>query len=111
MHARMANPVLLHPPLPSLSSISPFLFPSLSPQPPPSPPAAHHMLTSVQALWDMQTSWGVAFDQWDTNGDCSIAYNISCNADGMVTWIDISGLNLGGPLPATIGDLAALSHL
>ncbi|CAI6008107.1 unnamed protein product [Closterium sp. NIES-65] len=67
--------------------------------------------SQLQALWDMQTSWGVTFDQWDTNGDCSIAYNISCNADGMVTWIDISGLDLGGPLPATIGDLAALSHL
>ncbi|CAI5522113.1 unnamed protein product [Closterium sp. Naga37s-1] len=74
------------------------------------------MLTSVQALWDMQTSWGVTFDQWDTNGDCSIAYNISCNAKGMVTWMyvvltELTGLNLGGPLPATIGDLVALSHL
>ncbi|GJP37209.1 hypothetical protein CLOM_g21642 [Closterium sp. NIES-68] len=67
--------------------------------------------SQLQALWDMQTSWGQTFDQWDTDGDCSVAYNISCNAKGMVTWIELTGLNLGGPLPTTIGDLVNLSHL
>ncbi|GJP53327.1 hypothetical protein CLOM_g12488, partial [Closterium sp. NIES-68] len=66
--------------------------------------------SQLQALWDMQTSWGRTFDQWDTGGDCNAADGISCNSQGMVTWLELNQLNLGGPLPDTIGDLVDLSH-
>ncbi|GJP29899.1 hypothetical protein CLOM_g20218 [Closterium sp. NIES-68] len=77
----------------------------------PALPALPAPLPPARALMVCQQVWGRRFRGWRVGGDCTDAAYISCNAQGMVTSMDIQQSELAGPIPTTIGQLSGLKYL
>ncbi|CAI7904162.1 unnamed protein product, partial [Closterium sp. NIES-54] len=64
------------------------------------------VLQECEAVWNMTGSG------WTAGGDCTLPYSsVNCNAEGMVTSLNLKELTLNGPIPTSIASLTALTLL
>ncbi|CAI5484308.1 unnamed protein product, partial [Closterium sp. Yama58-4] len=88
-----------------------------------------------RVLQDLQQAWGQNITGWVSGGDCSLAYGVNCNAQGMVidiyqnyqgltgyipdyisaldrlTFLELAGNNLTGSIPSIIGNMIGLERI
>ncbi|CAI5484295.1 unnamed protein product, partial [Closterium sp. Yama58-4] len=64
-----------------------------------------------QVLLDFQQAWGRYFPGWEAGGDCSLAYHVDCDDQGMVTYMDLGNNTLSGSIPSIIGNVSNLVTL
>ncbi|CAI5503672.1 unnamed protein product, partial [Closterium sp. Naga37s-1] len=64
-----------------------------------------------QVLLDCQAAWSTRIDGWVVGGDCSKAKNVTCDAKGMITAIDLQNNIFNGVIPNSIGKLSNLRTL
>ncbi|CAI5469228.1 unnamed protein product, partial [Closterium sp. Yama58-4] len=64
-----------------------------------------------RVLQDLQQAWGQNFSGWVAGGDCSLASNVTCDAQGMVTNIWLSYRQLTGSIPDSISALNRMTYL
>ncbi|CAI5528885.1 unnamed protein product, partial [Closterium sp. Naga37s-1] len=64
-----------------------------------------------QVLLDLQHAWGKIFSGWMAGRDCRLAYNMDCDDQGMVTYIDLGHQPLTGSIPGYISALERLTYL
>ncbi|GJP33005.1 hypothetical protein CLOM_g17582 [Closterium sp. NIES-68] len=67
--------------------------------------------SQVQLLLDFQQAWGQNFAGWVSGGNCSTASYVKCDAQGMVTSMDLESQELTGSIPNTIGRMVSLTFL
>ncbi|GJP49267.1 hypothetical protein CLOM_g8502 [Closterium sp. NIES-68] len=67
--------------------------------------------SQAQVLLDCQTAWSRTIEGWKIGGDCNSASNITCDAQGMITDMDLSGSQISGSIPSTIGNLIRMTSL
>ncbi|GJP31474.1 hypothetical protein CLOM_g12317 [Closterium sp. NIES-68] len=67
--------------------------------------------SQMQLLLDFQQAWGQTFAGWVAGGRCSSAAHVKCDAQGMVTSIDLDSRGLTGSISSTIGSMASLTDL
>ncbi|CAI5477117.1 unnamed protein product, partial [Closterium sp. Yama58-4] len=67
--------------------------------------------SQAQVLLDCQKAWNTTIGGWEIGGDCSKARNVTCDAKGMITSMDLGGAYLLGSFPSSIGNLTSLTHL
>ncbi|CAI7890087.1 unnamed protein product, partial [Closterium sp. NIES-54] len=64
-----------------------------------------------QVLQDLQQAWRRTFPGWVAGGDCSWASNLMCDAQGMVTRINLYNALLTGSIAGSISALDRLTYL
>ncbi|CAI7803943.1 unnamed protein product [Closterium sp. NIES-54] len=62
-------------------------------------------------LQDCQKAWGQTFPGWSAGSDCAKAVRLTCNAQGMVTSMNMPYAGLSGSIPLSISGLNALTTL
>ncbi|GJP80339.1 hypothetical protein CLOP_g10554 [Closterium sp. NIES-67] len=67
--------------------------------------------SQLQVLLDFQQAWGRTFAGWVTGGNCSTATQVKCDAQGMLTSMDLHNQGLSGSIPSTISSMVSLTYL
>ncbi|CAI7883832.1 unnamed protein product, partial [Closterium sp. NIES-53] len=64
-----------------------------------------------QFLHDCQRAWNANLSGWNEIVYCDNAEGITCDSNGMVATLGLTGVGLQGPIPASISNLRELVDL
>ncbi|CAI7782587.1 unnamed protein product, partial [Closterium sp. NIES-53] len=96
------------PALPPTPPHTPFPLPFSRPLLPPPTPTTK---SAVQFLHDCQRAWNANLSGWNEIVYCDNAEGITCDSNGMVATLGLTGVGLQGPIPASISNLRELVDL
>ncbi|CAI5483472.1 unnamed protein product, partial [Closterium sp. Yama58-4] len=72
--------------------------------------AARLQPSQVAVLQECEAVWNMTGSGWTAGGDCMLPHSIvQCNAEGMITRLYLTGINLNGTIPTSIANLTALT--